>query len=96
MGSGGKIARDGDVCGGGTLIASQQLIRINGKPVICVDDKVSPHPPYDGLHSSAKMAEGSSNLFVLGKKVCRMGDLASCGHQITDGSPTTFNFSPST
>jgi uncharacterized Zn-binding protein involved in type VI secretion len=71
------IVLNGDIVGG-SAIATESSVYINGKNVVCVGDSITPHG--DGGHSGAVMVQGSSTVFIGGKAVCRSGDAASCGH----------------
>ena len=73
---------------GGLIIEGSPDVQVNGKPVVRVGDKVSPHGP--GAHNSPKMIEGSTTVFCNGKPVCRNGDKASCGHTASSGSGNVY------
>ncbi len=71
------ILLDGDNVGG-SAIATENTVFINGRRVVCIGDSITPHG--DAPHSGAVMVQGSSGVFINGRAVCRSGDLASCGH----------------
>lgn len=71
------IVLNGDIVGG-SAIATESNVYVNGKNVVCVGDSITAHG--DGGHSGAVMVEGSSKVFINGRAVCRSGDAASCGH----------------
>jgi uncharacterized Zn-binding protein involved in type VI secretion len=56
--------------------------------VAVVGANIEPHGP--GLHAAATMVQGSPDTFVNGLALCRVGDLASCGCTVDNGSPDTF------
>jgi uncharacterized Zn-binding protein involved in type VI secretion len=78
------VARQGDACGSGVIIASYRGLTVDGVPVACLGDRVSPHGK--GKHKSAVLTQASADYTVAGLGVCRIGDMASCGHTITSGS----------
>lgn len=53
------------------------------------------HPPCPVVPIHCKnqwvMVEGSPTTYIEGIPVCRIGDLASCGHDETTGSGTVFS-----
>ena len=71
------VILDGDFAGG-VITATQTVVTVNGRKVVCVGDPVAPHGL--GVHGGATMIQGSSTVFINGRAVCRDGDLASCGH----------------
>lgn len=56
--------------------------------VAVVGAQIEPHGP--GLHEAATMVEGSPDTRVNGLPLCRVGDLASCGCTVDNGSLDTF------
>ena len=75
---------------GGTITNSQGIrSTCNGRPIAVVGDVVTPHPPPTPPHQSAVMQQGSSGLFVNGIRVCRAGDMATCGHAATAAAAST-------
>ena len=80
------IARVGvDVAGGLIQGGGQSSFYMDGYLVSVVGDKIAPHG-----HVNATMAEGSPDMFIEGKAVCRKGDRATCNHTITTGSSDAF------
>ena len=69
----------GDVAGGAVTATATRCIH-GALPVIRIGDAVASHGT--GAHASATMATGSTRLIVEGLGVCRMGDLATCGHAL--------------
>lgn len=73
----------------GSIIAGAQVstVFVNTKTVAVVGDSVIGH----GLapHIAPTMAQGSNTVFAEGKKICRSGDLATCGHA-ANGSSNVF------
>ena len=70
------IVLDGDNVGG-SAIATESTVYINGRKVVCIGDAITPH---GRGHEGAVMVQGSSSVFINGRAVCRSGDAASCGH----------------
>ena len=82
------IARVGiDVCGGVIIGNLAPTVLVNGSPVVVVGAAITPHGL--GLHGNAHMIQGSGSVLANGIAVCRVGDLADCGHAISSGSPDT-------
>jgi uncharacterized Zn-binding protein involved in type VI secretion len=63
---------------GGKVTATQSTVFANGKAIVVDQDPIASHGA--GVHSSAKMIEKSTKVFIGGKGVSRSGDKASCGH----------------
>jgi uncharacterized Zn-binding protein involved in type VI secretion len=63
---------------GGKVTATQSTVFANGKAIVVDQDPIAAHGV--GAHSSAKMIEKSTKVFIGGKGVARAGDKASCGH----------------
>lgn len=64
----------------GTVSANGSLISVNGSPV-------TPHP----LHPLGSVtSSGSSNVFINGTPVNRIGDPDACGHIRASGSGNVF------
>jgi len=75
-----SIARDRDIVGpGGKIISKAKNVFIGGKKVAIEDSPVTPHDS-DPTHKATMKA--SSNVFVNGRRVCRDGDKATCGHTV--------------
>lgn len=81
-----KVARRGKEHAGGGLIVgpSAKSVFIGGIPIALVGDTIAPHAPCpdDASHCAAKIIKGSLSVFVEGKKVARLGDACSCGHNV--------------
>jgi len=73
-----------DTAGGLIVGGGQFSVFCNGFLVAVKGDTVLPHGP--GPHSSAVMVGSSETVFAGGKKICRMGDAASCGDTATGSS----------
>lgn len=82
-----KVALVGLSTVGGGLILGPGGITTDGDGFIVsiIGDAIAPHAPFTGLHLAAVMVEGSPDTFVNGRPLCRIGDLASCGHVVDDG-----------
>ena len=63
---------------GGSAIATENTVFVNGKKVVCIGDSITSHGV--APHNVATMIQGSSKVFINGRAVCRSGDSASCGH----------------
>jgi len=70
-----------DVAGGVQLGGGQSRFSIDGHAVVVVGDPVQSHG--NSPHNSPVMVTGSDWFTIDGKKVCRQGDMASCGHSST-------------
>jgi uncharacterized Zn-binding protein involved in type VI secretion len=73
------VGVDQDVAGG-AVTATATRMTVGSKLVLRLGDPVAPHGT--GVHATAVMAEASARLIVEGLGVCRLGDLASCGHAL--------------
>lgn len=77
------IARVGiDTAGGLILGGGNATVHCDGALVAVLGDAVAPHglPPHS---PSPTMVQASAKVFVGGIRVCRAGDLASCGDAAT-------------
>ncbi len=73
--------------GGGSILTSpipQNVGEVDGKQIVGVGSTIAPHG--NGPHQNATMIEGTSKFIVDGIQVCRVGDMASCGHALEGGS----------
>ena len=73
-----------DSAGGVILPSHNTFVTYNGKFYAVVGDPVTSH----GIapHNAAVMATGSSFVTINGIRLCRQGDIASCGHAATGSS----------
>lgn len=78
-----RIVRHGDSAGGAIVAATQSTVRAGGARVAVVGDPVTPHGPPP--HNAASMATGSPTVSAEGIRVCRVGDVATCGHRASGG-----------
>ena len=79
------IARVGkDFAGGIILDSGNTSVLAEGSPVVVPGDAVAGH----GMapHSTAVMVRASTRVYAGRNRVCRAGDLASCGHKATGSS----------
>ena len=60
----------------------------DGEIVSTIGDAIEPHGP--SPHDAATMIEGSVDTFVNGVPICALGDFASCGCYVINGSIDTF------
>ena len=81
------IARIGDVVGG-QILSGRKSVRANDIPVACINDAIVPHG--FGIHSAAVLVSGSPNVFAENIPVSRIGDSASCGHNVATGQQNVF------
>lgn len=85
------VSRVGVDTAGGTITGpGASTVFANGSKVSIKGDSVQAHSP-GGIHNSATMIEGSSDVFAEGTEVVRAGDAASCGHTATGSSDTFAN-----
>ena len=79
------LARAGDLCGGGTIIASHFVDFAGLLPIACIGDMVTPHGPPP--HHAAVIMTGAFTVIAGLRPVTCLGYMASCGHTITTGDP---------
>ena len=77
------ICRDNDTAGG-DLIPTQDFVFVDGNLVIVDNDPVQGHGV--GEHSGPTMIASTANVFINNIRVCKAGDLATCGHPATGSS----------
>lgn len=82
----GIAVRSLDSAGGPQLAGNSGNFLVEGQPVVCVGDPVTPHGPPIPKHTGPTMAEGVGWFIINGKPVCREGNLADCGHPSTGRS----------
>ena len=68
----------------------QHTVFINNLPAAVDGSEVSGHPGGKPHSTHPTTAHGSSNVFINGKPVNRVGDTDSCGHKRLIGSPNVF------
>jgi uncharacterized Zn-binding protein involved in type VI secretion len=84
------IARATQDLAGGTITGVlAPTVFVNGKPIAVKGATVDPHGT--GSHASSVLDGSSLVVFANGIPICRVGDLASCGHPISSGSFTVFS-----
>jgi uncharacterized Zn-binding protein involved in type VI secretion len=82
------IVRKGlDAAGGTQLAGGQATVYADGVRVVVLGDPVAGHG--ESPHAAPVMATASSTVHAGGIRLCRAGDLASCGHAST-GSGDAF------
>lgn len=85
---GAAVLRVGVDSAGGLITGPGALtVFVNGSQMSLDNDSVAFH---SGFHANAKMISGSVSVYAEGKRVCRAGDAATCGHTGSPGSPTVF------
>lgn len=77
-----------DAVGGVIVGPGSPNTYVNGIPWALMGDAVAPHGK--GRHAGPTLMTGSSNVYANGIRVCRLGDLATCGHTISSGSGNVF------
>lgn len=76
------ISRNGQDIAGGVAIQGSTTVKVNGKGVVRLGDRVASH----GLAPHAPtppMVESSSTVKADGIGIVRSGDAANCGHTIS-------------
>ena len=87
------VQRQGDTNSeGGAAGVGVASVRVNGKPVVVDGTSVSSHAPQKppkahAPHAAASTGGGSGTVRAGGKPVVRTGDVDTCGHARTGGSP---------
>lgn len=76
------------IAGGLVAGPGADTVLVEGLPWSVLGDLIEPHGI--GTHSSAEMVEASETVFAQSIAVCRVGDLASCGHPVVNGAETVF------
>ena len=91
-----SVVRIGDVNGAGGSVtgSSASTVFANGRKVSLPGDSVTPHTccgaPGCAPHCGANTTGGSSTVFAEGQPIILVGDIDSCGHSRTSGSPSVF------
>jgi uncharacterized Zn-binding protein involved in type VI secretion len=92
-----SVQRQGDInTGGGVAQAGDPTVLINGRPVVFPGVAVTPHPPCGRPrcstcppHCVAKTVKTTAgSVRVNGRPVIVTGDIDSCGHPRSGGSPS--------
>lgn len=87
------IARVNQDSAGGLITGNlAPTVFINGSPIAVKGAAVQGHG--SGTHAGPVLDGSSFDVFANGIAICRVGDLASCGHAITSGSSTVFSGKP--
>jgi len=87
------VQRQGDTNSeGGAATSGVASVRVNGSPVVVDGIGVSAHAPWKPAkahapHAGASTGGGSGTVRAGGKPVVRTGDVDTCGHARTGGSP---------
>ena len=75
----------------GMTVTGNPLFNVNGKPVCCTGDVMTPHvSPIPPPHAGTIIA--TSKLTINGKPAAMLGDLTTCGATLAQGDPL-FNIS---
>lgn len=73
---------------GGVIVGNlAPTVFVNGSPVVVLGSAVTGHGL--GVHAAPTMQTASTTVFAQGKRVCRAGDVASCG-DAASGSGNVF------
>lgn len=75
-----------DTAGGLITGPGVPSVLVNGFPISVDNDNVADHG--SGAHNSPNMISGSLSVYAGGRRVCRAGDVATCGHVGAPGSLT--------
>jgi len=82
------------VVGGGLMTIGSPTVLVNTIPVVLFGSIVTPHgccgEPGCEIHCSSTIVTGSTSVFINNVPSVRMGDIASCGDPIINGSPNVF------
>tara|TARA_Y100000034_G_C6766367_1_gene341642 strand:- start:164 stop:433 length:270 start_codon:yes stop_codon:yes gene_type:complete len=70
-----------DTAGGVILGGQNTSVLVNGLPAAVLTDSVAGHGK--NKHAGPEMITASGSVFCSGMPVCRMTDVASCGHSAT-------------
>ena len=89
------VQRQGDTNSeGGAATSGVASVRVNGKPIVVDGVTVSAHAPWPQRrnnphppHAAASTAGGRGTVRAGGKPVVRTGNVDTCGHARTGGSP---------
>lgn len=88
------VVRLGDICTGHGCfsprpnIEASKTVSLNSLPMHRVGDKWAPHCCVS-CHGGVA-AQGSPNVIIEGRAVCRTGDAISCGSKMATGSSNVF------
>lgn len=80
-----KLGGAGTLVGGAPIVGpGAPTVMAEGSPVSTISDVVTPHgePP----HAKSVIISSSATVLAMGRGVVRMGDVASCGHQVISSS----------
>jgi len=82
------ISRVGlDVAGSTIIGVLAPKVQVENVPIVCLGAPVAGHGR--APHSAPVMVTSSTKVFANGIPICRLGDLASCGHPATGSSKVT-------
>ena len=89
------VQRQGDTnSAGGATTSGVASVRVNGIPIAVDGGRVSPHAPWPQRrrnphppHAAATTTGGSGTVRAGGKPIVLTGDVDTCGHPRTGGSP---------
>ena len=76
-----------DIAGGVILGGGNTTVFSNSQPISVDNDEVQSHGT--GIHTNSRMIASRSNVYINGKRVCKEGNLATCGH-IASGSSNMY------
>ncbi len=85
------VVRLGDLnAGGGVVVTGRLNVQVNGRPIVCTGDLVTPHIccglPGCTIHCAAVTTLGSLSVSANGRPVVYIGSPDSCFHPRVTGS----------
>lgn len=92
----GSVQRVGDAnVVGGVILTGTASVLVNFRPIATLGAKVTPHPCCGAkgcppIHCSATTTSTNSTVLVNGIPVVTTGDIDTCGHSRSIGSPDVF------
>jgi uncharacterized Zn-binding protein involved in type VI secretion len=73
---------------GGKILRGSQTVLVDNLPAGLHVSKISPHVPYDKLHTTSTTTTASTGILIDNVPVLFVGSATTCGHSIVTGSPT--------
>lgn len=73
-----------------TVIATQDLVYVEGKPAVVEGDRIVPHSYKDDSPHGGVVISSNDVVYIMGKKVGQIGDDISCGDVIAESSSVVF------
>jgi uncharacterized Zn-binding protein involved in type VI secretion len=88
----GRVQRLGDRnTAGGIATRGDSSVLVNGRPVVTIGSRVTPHPCCGAkgcppIHCSASTTSTNFTVLVKGRPITTAGDVDTCGHSRSSGS----------